>query len=265
LPPARIAAAIVQPANDPSGSAVNSAREKYGRQQQDARIATAVEEAKPLDAAPISVDAATAREAEPFGLDAEPASTGEVPAKWKGVEAQIRADNEILDRCRDDVSSCPLAARRFLAIIDDGRAQNGRARIGIINREINLAIVPTSDLAQWGVTDRWSPPLETFTTGRGDCEDYAIAKYAALRAAGIAPEDVRLVVVRNDDADENHAVVAVRLDSSWVILDNRWLTLVPDGELRHATPLFVLDDDGARQFVDLPVSVKLRGSPPVSF
>jgi len=24
---------------------------------------------------------------------------------------------------------------------------------------------------QWGVDDCWSPPLETFATGRGDCED----------------------------------------------------------------------------------------------
>ena len=40
-------------------------------------------------------------------------------------------------------------------------------------------------MAQWGVPDRWSPPLETLATGRGDCEDYAIAKYVALTAAGI--------------------------------------------------------------------------------
>ena len=79
----------------------------------------------------------------------------------------------------------------------------------MINRAINLAIIPTSDLVQWGVVDRWSAPLETFTTRRGDCKDYAIAKYVALQAAGVAPEDI-LVVVRNTDTSENHAVVAVR-------------------------------------------------------
>ena len=26
-----------------------------------------------------------------------------------------------------------------------------------------------SDLAQWGVLDRWSAPLETFTSQAGDC------------------------------------------------------------------------------------------------
>ena len=88
--------------------------------------------------------------------------------KWSGVEAEIRADDEVLARCREG-ALCPAAARRFLTIVDEGRARNGRARIGIINRAINLAIIPTSDVAQWGVADRWSAPLETFTTRRGDC------------------------------------------------------------------------------------------------
>ena len=87
--------------------------------------------------------------------------------------------------------------RNFLAIVAEGYAHAGRARIGVINRAINLAIRPTSDLAQWGVPDRWSAPLVTLTTGHGDCEDYAIAKYVALMAAGVAEDSVRLVIVRN--------------------------------------------------------------------
>jgi predicted transglutaminase-like cysteine proteinase len=179
-----------------------------------------------------------APEAEPFGLATERVSEGAILRKWMGVQLEIREDKQVLARCRESASSCPLAARHFLAIVDEGRARNGRARVGVINREINLSIVPTSDLAQWGVPDRWSAPLETFTTGRGDCEDYAIAKYVALRATGIAPEDIKLVVVRNTDASENHAVVAVRLGGTWVILDNRWLAMVPDRDVWSATPLF---------------------------
>jgi predicted transglutaminase-like cysteine proteinase len=192
-------------------------------------------------------------------LAAEGVSEGEILSKWVGVESEIREDEQVLARCRKNASSCPLAAQRFLAIVDEGRARSGRARIGVINRAINLAIIPTSDLVQWGVVDRWSAPLETFTTNRGDCEDYAIAKYVALRAAGVAPQDIKLIVVRNNDASENHAVVAVRLDGSWVILDNRSLALVPDREMWRATPVFEIDENGVSQFLTPTANARLQG------
>jgi predicted transglutaminase-like cysteine proteinase len=185
---------------------------------------------------------------EPFGLNAVPVASGDVLTKWSGVEADIRAENEILSHCRASAELCPAAARSFLAIVAQGQVQTGRARIGIINRAINLAIRPMSDLAQWGVIDRWSAPLVTLTTGRGDCEDYAIAKYVALTEAGVAAEDVKLVIVRDLAVGGEHAVVAARLDGHWFILDNRWLMLVEDNQIRQMVPLFVLDQTGVRKF-----------------
>jgi predicted transglutaminase-like cysteine proteinase len=202
--------------------------------------------------------------AEPFGLGAVRVTDGNVLTKWNKVEADIRAGNAILARCRDDMQHCPLAAQNFLAIIAQGREQTGRTRIGVINRAINLAITPMSDLAQWGVLDRWSAPLETFTTGRGDCEDYAIAKYVALTAAGVAPSDVKLVIFRNTEADEDHAVVAVRLDGAWIMLDNRWLTLIADNDMSNAIPRFVLDGDGVQRFVAPALTSTRRTSAPAS-
>jgi predicted transglutaminase-like cysteine proteinase len=208
--------------------------------------------------APIAFHNASAVETEPFGLDAEPVMDGEILAKWDGVESQIEEENQVLARCGDGNSWCPWAARRFLSIVNDGQARNGRARVGVINRGINLSIVPTTDLVQWGVADHWSTPLETFTTQRGDCEDYAIAKYVALRAAGVPQQDVRLIVVREDAERENHAVVAVRLAGEWLILDNRWLALVRDREMSRATPLYELDGNGVRRFVDPAPLAKLQ-------
>jgi predicted transglutaminase-like cysteine proteinase len=186
--------------------------------------------------------------AAPFGLDTVPVATGGILLKWKGVQADIQAENDILSRCRANAELCPAAARNFLAIIAQGTAQTGRARIGIINRAINLAIRPMSDLTQWGVIDRWSAPLVTLTTGFGDCEDYAIAKYVALKEVGVAAEDVKLVIVRDLAVDEEHAVVAARLNGVWIILDNRSLTLVEASEMRRTIPLFVLDQTGVEQF-----------------
>jgi len=200
----------------------------------------------------------------PFGLATAPIDFGGIVTKWTGVEARIHADNDIIARCRDNEQSCPRAGRIFLDIVAQGRARDGLARIGVINRAVNMAIEPMSDMAQWGVPDRWSPPLETFTTGRGDCEDYAIAKYVALTAAGVPAQDVKLVVVRNTAANEDHAVVAVRNDGDWIILDNRWLTLLKDADMPEAIPLYVLDDGGVREFESPALTAARRMAAPAS-
>jgi predicted transglutaminase-like cysteine proteinase len=198
---------------------------------------------------------------EPFGLPVEPVTYGEVLNKWNGVVAEIGAENDILGRCRSDAKSCPTAAQKFLAVIADGRAHDGRARVGVINRAINMAIRPTSDMAQWGVPDRWSAPLVTLASGRGDCEDYAIAKYVALREAGVAEDGVRLVIVRDLANGEDHAVVTARLDDRWIVLDNRRLTLVADTDMPHVRPLFVFDRDGVKRFTP-PTALARRGPAP---
>jgi predicted transglutaminase-like cysteine proteinase len=201
---------------------------------------------------------------EPFDLAVTPIAFGPVLTKWQGVESRIRAENKIFADCASSTDRCPQAARNFLAIVAEGRALSGLARIGVINRAVNMAIEPMSDMAQWGEVDRWSPPLETLATGRGDCEDYAIAKYVALTAAGMPAQDVKLVIVRNIAANEDHAVVAVRNGDDWIVLDNRWLTLVKDVEMPRIAPLFVLDDAGVREFVSPAIAVAQRMPAPAS-
>jgi hypothetical protein len=49
--------------------------------------------------------------------------------------------------------------------------------------------------------------------------------------------------------NEDHAVVAARVDGEWLILDNRTLTLVRDTNLTRAVPVFVLDQVGVWRFV----------------
>jgi predicted transglutaminase-like cysteine proteinase len=196
---------------------------------------------------------------EPFGIEAVPVTTGEVIAKWDGLIADVGAEKDVLEKCRSEEQLCPAAARKLLAVVADGRAHDGRARIGIINRDINLAIRPTSDVAQWGVQDRWSAPLATLAAGRGDCEDYAIAKYVALREAGVAESELRLVIVRDLASGQDHAVAATRLDDKWIILDNRRLTLVEDVDMPRVLPLFVLDSEGVKQFA--PTVATAQGAP----
>jgi predicted transglutaminase-like cysteine proteinase len=199
-----------------------------------------------------AIDPDTALRAQPtpdlFGLDSVAVARGEILAKWNRVAADIAADRDVLRRCREAAVSCPAPAQKLLAVIAEGQAREGRARIGTINRAINLAIRPMSDLAQWGVIDRWSAPLETLGSGRGDCEDYAIAKYVALGEAGVGEDKLRLVIVRDFGLGEDHAMLAVRDGEKWLLLDNRRLVLLEDGELQRVEPLFALNGYGVREF-----------------
>ncbi len=108
-----------------------------------------------------------------------------------------------------------------------------------------------SDLAQYGVVDLWSSPLATLAAGAGDCEDHAIAKYVALREAGLGNEDLRLLIVRDAKLREDHAVVAAHLDGRWLVLDNRRLVLLEDMQLKQYAPMFEIDDEGVKRLVPI--------------
>jgi predicted transglutaminase-like cysteine proteinase len=201
--------------------------------------------------------------AEPFGLSATPLEGGGLHEKWLGV--QRRLDDELvqLALCDGDRENCvSAAALQFLAIVDAAKAREGRARLGEINRAINLAIRPASDLAQYGEIDVWTSPLVTFSRGAGDCEDYAIAKFVALRLAGIAPQDLRIVIVHDPVRREDHAVAAARLDGHWLTLDNRRMAMVEDIAVRNDRPAFVIDGDGVRRYETAPLLAGPSGRSP---
>jgi predicted transglutaminase-like cysteine proteinase len=168
--------------------------------------------------------------------------------KWLGVEAEMAKDQIILDRCRADPASCPPHAAQFLRLINTVASISGRERLDEANRAINAAISYASDLAQYGEADRWSAPLASFATGKGDCEDYAIAKYAALGEAGFPGDQLQLVLVRDRAVGRDHAVLAARLDGHWLILDNRRAGLIEDSDASSFTPLFAIDNRGVRLF-----------------
>jgi predicted transglutaminase-like cysteine proteinase len=182
---------------------------------------------------------------EPFGLFVFRAPEGMLLRKWRGIESDMIKDKLILDRCRAHAETCPSHAAQFLRLIDAVASKSGRAQLDEANRAVNAAIRYVTDLVQYGEADRWSASLETFATGKGDCEDYAIAKYVALQESGFPSDDLRLVLVRDRAVRQDHAVLAARLDDRWLILDSRHAELVTDTtSASNYTPLFVIDHGG---------------------
>jgi predicted transglutaminase-like cysteine proteinase len=203
---------------------------------------------------------------EPFGLFTFRAPENTLWRKWRGLESDIAKERTILEQCRENAAGCPSHAAQFLRLINAVKSKAGRERLDEANRAVNQVIRYVSDFAQHGEADRWTAPLATFATGKGDCEDYAIAKYIALAEAGFPREDLRLVMGRDRAIRQDHAVLAARLDGHWLILDSRRSELIDDGELSNFTPMFAINDRGVQLFAApyakrLPLDSEIDAAP----
>jgi predicted transglutaminase-like cysteine proteinase len=184
-----------------------------------------------------------------FGGQQFPAPHGELWEKWRKVRAEIEADRSLIERCRNLADECPwTAVLSYVGIVDEAKRQRGMARLNYVNRALNSSIRYVEDIDEFDMADVWLSPIASIEAGRGDCEDYAIAKYSVLRDAGVPAEDRQLVLVTDIIKKREHMVVGVRHERRWLILDNQSQSLREDSDLPHYLPLFALDHRGVRQY-----------------
>ena len=117
-------------------------------------------------------------------------------------------------------------------------------RLGAINRYVNRRVHFVSDEQQFGRPDVWSAADRTLRTGRGDCEDYAIAKLQMLRTAGISDRDLYLVILRDLVRREDHAVLVVRAAGRMLLLDNGTDQLLDSAEVSDYRPVLTFASYG---------------------
>lgn len=114
--------------------------------------------------------------------------------------------------CNASPSECAASTER------DQRFQATPERLSEldeINRYVNWAIQPATDLEIYGVTERWQLPVD-----RGDCEDFALLKRHMLIKRGW-PSSALLMTVVRDEQGEGHAVLTARTAQGDFILDNK--------------------------------------------
>ncbi len=136
---------------------------------------------------------------------------------------------------------CNLAELQVL--IDGLRDAAVLRQLHEVNRAINRATY-REDPSNWGVRDHWAAPRELLARG-GDCEDFAIAKYLALRGLGFPARDLRLLILYDTRQQGAHAVLAVSLDGSELVLDNRHGAILPLNDLPHYRVRYALNETGA--------------------
>jgi len=116
-----------------------------------------------------------------------------------------------------------------------------------------------SDPDLWHRPDYWASPLEFMRARSGDCEDFAIAKYFALRELGV-PVHAMSIIVMVDRLREKpaHAVLMVALNGTTWILDNlqNGMAISQVAFLRYR-PIYQINEQGFALLLESPDAVKV--------
>lgn len=83
----------------------------------------------------------------------------------------------------------------------------------------------------------WNEASITLLKGRGDCTDYAVAKMALLQQLGVIPENMFLIVLRDERRSLDHAVLAVRRNGTMYVLDNQTDLVLPAERIHDYRPM----------------------------
>lgn len=125
------------------------------------------------------------------------------------------------------------------------RGHSALDRAEAVNRYVNRRVQFVDDSRQYGRDDLWAAASDTLRRGRGDCEDYAIAKLQMLRAAGIADRDLYLVIAKDLVRRSDHAVLVVRAGGRMLVLDNGTDRILDADEAGDYRPVLTYSAAGA--------------------
>jgi predicted transglutaminase-like cysteine proteinase len=133
-----------------------------------------------------------------------------------------------------------------MALLDDEQ------KLVKTNDFFNTRIRWVQDPEAWGQKDYWATPLETMGNRMGDCEDFAIAKYATLILAGVDVNKLRITYVKAQiggpysKVHEAHMVLAYYATPSAdpLILDSLISEVRPASRREDLTPVFGFNSNG---------------------
>lgn len=163
------------------------------------------------------------------------------------AEGKLDLGTEYLDGIQQ--SHGPMARQRFehwQKLINDYQGKSDTDKIAAVEMFFNHNIRYVSDQNNQGLRDYWQDPVESLKLGKGDCEDYAVAKYATLRMLGLDADKLHLTYVNLQGRGGHEVLLAERDDfAKPVILDNMTYRLTFPDERNDLRPIFWANENGA--------------------
>lgn len=138
----------------------------------------------------------------------------------------------------------------WFAMLERLRDQDIQIQLRDVNDFFNRRIRWVDDIAVWGVEDYWATPLEALGKGKGDCEDYSIAKYITLKQLNVPGERLRMIYVRarigRSQITQAHMVLGYYStpNAEPLVLDNIAPSITPASQRTDLDPLFSFNSDG---------------------
>lgn len=181
-----------------------------------------------------------------FGSVRYPVESASAFPQWRDVLAETSDQMAVVRGCLGNPDAHAVCGQRgwrtWIDLVRRARAADGIARLRVVNTFFNRSPY-REDLANYGRRERWVAPL-TFLKSSGDCEDYAIAKYATLRLAGLPDERLKVVVVRDQIRAIRHAVLTVSRDTEISVLDSLSDGIFADTAYRHYEAEYSMNASG---------------------
>ena len=122
-----------------------------------------------------------------------------------------------------------------------------RVQAKAVDKIVDDMVTYTADKELNEKSDYWSTPLETIKKRKGDCEDYAILKYFALRYLDVPAERLLFAAVGSEGKELDHAVLLVDVGTGgWppeLMTQDKFITNIFI-EPQDTRRLVILDNDG---------------------
>jgi predicted transglutaminase-like cysteine proteinase len=155
--------------------------------------------------------------------------------QWSRVVSAMGTAGPAFNSCAADAANCNTSVRKkWRSIVVSARGLPYKDRAKAVNQSFN-GWPYKLDMEVWGVREYWATPRE-FISRSGDCEDYSIAKYYALRNVGYSKDEVRIVALKDTIRGFGHAVLAVYSGNDILILDNLSMIVASHTRYKHYKP-----------------------------